>query len=78
MPQLQPLLEVGGVMVIKGREGLGAKELEDYLRDFGEASMCPSPHSLCLHLSSRQTSRLSNFRSFKKGTANLLVLLFES
>ncbi|CDJ50309.1 adenylate cyclase, putative [Eimeria brunetti] len=35
MPQLQPLLEVGGVMVIKGREGLGAKELEDYIRDFG-------------------------------------------
>lgn len=37
MPQLQPLLEVGGVMVIKGREGLGAKELEDYIRDFGGA-----------------------------------------
>lgn len=36
MPQLQPLLEVGGVMVIRGREGLGAKELEDYIRDFGE------------------------------------------
>ncbi|KAL8431561.1 hypothetical protein Efla_000607 [Eimeria flavescens] len=35
MPQLQPLLEVGGVMVIKGHEGLGAKELEDYIRDFG-------------------------------------------
>ncbi|CDJ34954.1 LOW QUALITY PROTEIN: adenylate cyclase, putative [Eimeria mitis] len=35
MPQLQPLLEVGGVMVIKGREGLGAKELEDYIREFG-------------------------------------------
>ncbi|XP_026192791.1 uncharacterized protein LOC34622195 [Cyclospora cayetanensis] len=34
MPQLQPLLEVGGVMVIRGREGLGAKELGDYLRDF--------------------------------------------
>lgn len=37
MPQLQPLLEVGGVMVIKGREGLGAKELKDYLCDFGGA-----------------------------------------
>ncbi|KAL8273282.1 hypothetical protein Esti_002783 [Eimeria stiedai] len=35
MPQLQPLLEVGGVMVIKGHEGLGAEELEDYIRDFG-------------------------------------------
>lgn len=40
MPQLQPLLEVGGVMVIRGREGLGAKELEDYIRDFGEELWC--------------------------------------
>lgn len=35
LPQLQPLATIGGVMVIKGKEGLGTHELAKLLGQIG-------------------------------------------
>lgn len=89
MPQLQPLLEVGGVMVIKGREGLGAKELEDYIREFGEVPLtrsCPpkkdpkgggEPSGRLMIAISGRNCTYKTFR-FEQGPASRVVRCFAS